>query len=1220
MWLKSLLFLAGVIFSVSEPASASFLDYCPAPCGGSDNPSSAWTTYSEIDTLAACNETVLLDFAIYNPLDHSESSTRLYACTPESKRTEKRGQSKSQSCPTTNTTDAVMELAWSGSRNADKLPAVLDALEQVRKRISGSGSCDTEIVFGYSQETAVGVYIGSKVEHTQIAESQAQKFIEHLERNGVTDQTMIQHCGVDADYTVGIVADTTGDLAAVQKVVRGWDSAQCATGYQNKDQWSPVQLKVSGTMVMQKSIGAVHVARHLHPRATCSHIKVVSGDSCGSLAKKCGISGAKFEEYNKSKKNLCATLAVGQPVCCSKGTLPDLRPKPGKDGSCAAYTTINKDTCSKIAVENGLTISNLEAFNKQTWGWAGCKHLDKGVRMCLSKGSPPMPDELSNAVCGPQVPGTKKPGKGKSLADLNPCKLNACCNIWGQCGVTADFCTKSKSSTGAPGTAAPGKYGCISNCGTEIVNKKSPDSWRVVAYFEAWNKNRPCMTMSVDRIDTSLYNHIHFAFADITPDYHVNVSAVQDQFDIFVDMKGIKRILSFGGWSFSTELDTFPIFREGVTDANRQKFANNVASFIKKHNLDGVDFDWEYPGAPDIPGIPPGSKNDAANYVKFLKMVRKALPEGKTVSIAAPGSYWYLKGFDPIEDFEPLLDYMIFMTYDLHGQWDYGNQWATPGCTKGNCLRSHVNLTETLTSMSMITKAGMPTNKVVMGVTRYGRSFKMAKAGCTGPMCTFVGPESAAAKGRCTNTAGYIANAEIEEIIKENPTAKTSFDKDSESNILVYNQTEWVAYMDDDIWGLRDLRYAALKFGGVSDWAVDLKSMYTVPEAGPFPACDGKYDTLEGILKDVDKMPVYCVNPYAMTVLSKEFKSSLKKYHDLLDDGYDGKFKTYAKATKESMYYQINDYMTSRADDHWTCKKQKYVNCCSDCGPGGCRGGCDGSCGKGESGNRNETVSCPDKVPELSIGNKADTVYWILNDKDGFEKAIADKYGIDPGWLEFGNRRVTPGVGCGVGEDLSCGNWWIGYPQRKKDITIPNPKEIIGSALTNLTEFDNMLSSAATDAMAMLYVGETSDVTTASELPVFMTEFAVKSMKKVADAADEIDRDHQKEAIIGFLMAFLMLVPALGEAAGSFGLTTVGRVLVMTGAAGDAALGMYGVVEDPKSAVISLFIALLGVKGEAGFEKAAGIRREMSSKESAALGSFFQEKSKTLQSVQRRCI
>lgn len=39
------------------------------------------------------------------------------------------------------------------------------------------------------------------------------------------------------------------------------------------------------------------------------------------------------------------------------------------------------------------------------------------------------------------------------------------------------------------------------------------------------------------------------------------------------------------------------IFRNAVTDANRVKVATNIANFIKKHDLDGVDIDWEYSGA-----------------------------------------------------------------------------------------------------------------------------------------------------------------------------------------------------------------------------------------------------------------------------------------------------------------------------------------------------------------------------------------------------------------------------------------------------------------------------------------------------------------------------------------------------------------------------------------------------------------------------------------------
>jgi chitinase len=53
-------------------------------------------------------------------------------------------------------------------------------------------------------------------------------------------------------------------------------------------------------------------------------------------------------------------------------------------------------------------------------------------------------------------------------------------------------------------------------------------------------------------------------------------------------------------------------------------------------------------------------------------MVRAAPPDQYLISIAAPASYWYLKGF-PIANISDVVDYIVYMTYDLHGQWDYGN-------------------------------------------------------------------------------------------------------------------------------------------------------------------------------------------------------------------------------------------------------------------------------------------------------------------------------------------------------------------------------------------------------------------------------------------------------------------------------------------------------------------------------------------------------------------
>lgn len=213
------------------------------------------------------------------------------------------------------------------------------------------------------------------------------------------------------------------------------------------------------------------------------------------------------------------------------------------------------------------------------------------------------------------------------------------------------------------------------------------------------------------------------------------------------------------------------------------------------------------------------------NYYLFLSSLKKAVGTFKSVSFAAPASYWYLRAF-PIKNIAEDVDYIVYMTYDLHGQWDYNNKWTSPGCETGNCLRSHVNETETKDALSMITKAGAPSNKVVVGVASYGRSFKMAEPGCDSEGCKFTGSprQSDARKGRCTGAAGYISNAEIEEIIHTGRVNKQW--KKEGSNFLVYNDTEWVAYMDYDVKKAREQFYDSYNFAGVTDWAVDLETFY----------------------------------------------------------------------------------------------------------------------------------------------------------------------------------------------------------------------------------------------------------------------------------------------------------------------------------------------------------------------------------------------------------
>jgi hypothetical protein len=95
--------------------------------------------------------------------------------------------------------------------------------------------------------------------------------------------------------------------------------------------------------------------------------EVVSRDSCGSLASKCGVRADDFMKVN-TKSNLCSLLAEGQRVCCPNSKIPDLKPKPDSNSNCAVYTTKKDDNCVKIAASRDLAVKDLEDFNTKTWG------------------------------------------------------------------------------------------------------------------------------------------------------------------------------------------------------------------------------------------------------------------------------------------------------------------------------------------------------------------------------------------------------------------------------------------------------------------------------------------------------------------------------------------------------------------------------------------------------------------------------------------------------------------------------------------------------------------------------------------------------------------------------------------------------------------------------------------------------------------------------------
>lgn len=605
----------------------SALQPCPALCFGKPE---NWTVYSSVERLAVCDQPLLFDFALYNPLDDPTTNVKLRVCTAgaandlsnaaelgnvsakynnerlaPSLHIEAKRKSPAEFYP--NRTEATLELALVGPKKYIPRDNTIVVLQEVQNFLRGQENWDTSVIFSYYGGTVVGAYSGAAIDSHNTGPSVIQRLIDQVKSKGLYSNMFVQLCGNgrSSDHVFGVAVDATGNidsLSSMQRIVRSWSDGSCAnttavfSPFQNVGVW-----EIPFALPRNQSLST----RRLLLRGDCRTMTVVPQDSCGVLASRCGISGADFMKYNPAP-SLCATLQPGQRVCCTAGTLPDLTPKKNSDGSCATYTIAANDWCSKIAGANGLTVSQIEMFNKQTtWGWTGCSNIMVGLKICLSDGTPPMPAPMANAVCGPIKPGSLPvlPGKG-SLRLMNQCPLNACCDIWGQCGIDETFCTDIEGPTGNPGTAPPGMNGCISNCGTGIINNGfGPGSFQSIGYYESWNWERPCLHLRAKSIDTSQYTHIHWAFAAITPNWNVVVHDTYQQFRDFINLKGTKRIISFGGWGYSTDPGTYDILRQAMSVANRDHFAASIAKFLSDYNLDGVDFDWEYPGV-CIPNLP----------------------------------------------------------------------------------------------------------------------------------------------------------------------------------------------------------------------------------------------------------------------------------------------------------------------------------------------------------------------------------------------------------------------------------------------------------------------------------------------------------------------------------------------------------------------------------------------------------------------------------------
>ncbi|KJA24938.1 glycoside hydrolase family 18 protein [Hypholoma sublateritium FD-334 SS-4] len=249
------------------------------------------------------------------------------------------------------------------------------------------------------------------------------------------------------------------------------------------------------------------------------------------------------------------------------------------------------------------------------------------------------------------------------------------------------------------------------------------------AYYPDW----AATAVPPESIDFTKFDLLFFAFATPTSTsgiaFGTNSVAMLKRLVAAAKASGsgTRIILSLGGWGGCTYFS-----QACSTPANRTKFVSAIATAINTYNLDGIDFDWEFPN--NAGAGQPFSSADTANLLLVFKALRVSLGSCKIISAAASHTPWLGANGNPLTDvsaFAAVLNYVMIMNYDVWGAS------ATPGPNApiGNlCGTSTQPVASAQGGFKAWTTAKFPAAQLLLGLPLYGYVSKSTKTVLTGSL------------------------------------------------------------------------------------------------------------------------------------------------------------------------------------------------------------------------------------------------------------------------------------------------------------------------------------------------------------------------------------------------------------------------------------------------------------------------------------------------------
>jgi chitinase len=234
------------------------------------------------------------------------------------------------------------------------------------------------------------------------------------------------------------------------------------------------------------------------------------------------------------------------------------------------------------------------------------------------------------------------------------------------------------------------------------------------------------------QIAAAKLTHINYAFADVKDGQIVEGFAHDaENFKLLADLRRmhphLRILISVGGWTWSGNFSD-----AALTAESRRRFVDSAIAFVRRHDIDGVDIDWEYPGLRGNGNV--HRPEDRENFTALMTGLRRALDaEGRArnrqyLLTFAAGAFPDFIAHTEMDKVQAVVDFVNLMTYDFRTSdpiaGHHANLYPHPADEKQRSVDGAVR---------EFIAAGVPPAKVVVGVPFYGRVWADVKGDGTGP-------------------------------------------------------------------------------------------------------------------------------------------------------------------------------------------------------------------------------------------------------------------------------------------------------------------------------------------------------------------------------------------------------------------------------------------------------------------------------------------------------